>query len=207
MLSEALTSLEEVKSRLQESLRQQPEYRALLVIDQATSQLAEVFGPADLDVAVRPKSRVEDIAVSTAGAALPPYTAALDAEDVVDAAVPNVAPPPGPAAIEEPQSVVDAPPRAVAADEPASLADAPHLTPAIFRMAAVLRELATAATGAAQATDQKGSTPVSTMAPSGLLGDADADPPPMSPQEAPVAGLPAASYESPRRSRRNLAFG
>jgi hypothetical protein len=41
MLSEALTSLKEVKLRLQRELAQRPEYRALLIINRATAQLAE----------------------------------------------------------------------------------------------------------------------------------------------------------------------
>lgn len=43
MLPEVLTSLNEVKSRLQESLLQHPEYPAFLIIDRAASQLGEVL--------------------------------------------------------------------------------------------------------------------------------------------------------------------
>lgn len=43
MLSEVLTSLNEVKSRLQERLLQQPEYPALLIVDKAAFQLGEVL--------------------------------------------------------------------------------------------------------------------------------------------------------------------
>jgi hypothetical protein len=43
MLSDVLTSLNEVKSRLQERLLQQPEYPALLIVDKAAFQLGEVL--------------------------------------------------------------------------------------------------------------------------------------------------------------------
>jgi hypothetical protein len=41
MLSEALTSLKQVRLRLQCELAQRPEYRALLIINRATAQLTE----------------------------------------------------------------------------------------------------------------------------------------------------------------------
>jgi hypothetical protein len=45
MLSEVLSALKDLKSELQERLAQQPEYRALLILDRATSQLNDVLAP------------------------------------------------------------------------------------------------------------------------------------------------------------------
>lgn len=47
LLSEALGSLREAKSQLQDKLAQRPEYQALLIVDKATAQLAGVLDPAN----------------------------------------------------------------------------------------------------------------------------------------------------------------
>jgi hypothetical protein len=47
MLSEALTSLIEVKTRLQSRLSQQAEYRALQILERTISQLADILAPRD----------------------------------------------------------------------------------------------------------------------------------------------------------------
>jgi hypothetical protein len=47
MVSEALNSLTEAKLVLQRQLAQRQEYRALLVIDKATRQIAEILDPQD----------------------------------------------------------------------------------------------------------------------------------------------------------------
>jgi hypothetical protein len=49
MLSEVLSALKELRSELQDQLARQPEYRALLILDRATSQLGDVVAPIDLD--------------------------------------------------------------------------------------------------------------------------------------------------------------
>lgn len=53
MLSEVMTALKELKSELQDQLAQQPEYRALLVLDRAASQLGDVLTPANPQAFVR----------------------------------------------------------------------------------------------------------------------------------------------------------
>ena len=45
MLSEVLSALKELRSQLQDQLARQPEYRALLILDRATSQLGDVVAP------------------------------------------------------------------------------------------------------------------------------------------------------------------
>jgi hypothetical protein len=57
MLPEVLNALKELKAELQNQLAQQPEYRALLILDKATSQLGDVltpFGDRREDVAAQP---------------------------------------------------------------------------------------------------------------------------------------------------------
>ena len=51
MVSEALNSLTEAKLQLQRQLAQRQEYRALLVIDKATRQIAEILDPLHQPVA------------------------------------------------------------------------------------------------------------------------------------------------------------
>jgi hypothetical protein len=47
MVSEALNSLTEAKLQLQRQLAQRQEYRALLIVDKATRQIAEILDPLD----------------------------------------------------------------------------------------------------------------------------------------------------------------
>ena len=47
MLSEVLSALKGLKAELQERLAQQPEYRALLILDRATSQLGDTLSRGD----------------------------------------------------------------------------------------------------------------------------------------------------------------
>jgi hypothetical protein len=51
MVSEALNSLKEAKLALQRQLARRQEYRALLIVDQATRQLAEILDPICASVA------------------------------------------------------------------------------------------------------------------------------------------------------------
>jgi hypothetical protein len=51
MVSEALNSLKEAKLALQRQLGQRQEYRALLIVDRATQELAEILGPLSAPVA------------------------------------------------------------------------------------------------------------------------------------------------------------
>jgi hypothetical protein len=51
MVSEALNSLKEAKLALQRQLAQRQEYRALLIVDKATRQLAEILDPLCASVA------------------------------------------------------------------------------------------------------------------------------------------------------------
>jgi hypothetical protein len=113
MLSEALTSLENVRARLRQDLLQQPEYRALLVIDQAMSELAAFLGPCESEASPGGERRAYEALASTAALLSP-------------------APTPAPPAA--------APPRAPVRFERAP--EAAPTTPAIFKMAAALRELA-----------------------------------------------------------------
>ena len=215
MLSEALTSLEDVKSQLQQTLLQQPEYRALLVIDQAMSQLAQFLGPFDPGAAISLENRAKAAAAPNAAAieaperSYPPTRSALDiappqdsvAAASIDSAVPARAPsPPIPAAVRSQRA-----------------ADGAPSTPAIFRMAAVLRELAGVTLEAADAADRDAPAPVAAREALNQPGAADPDagrsrnnptdagdaaadertsarqtPTP----DAAVAGLPAGSHES-----------
>ncbi|WP_158814572.1 hypothetical protein [Methylocapsa sp. S129] len=95
MLSEVLTSLKEVKLQLQRQLAQQPEYRALLVVDRAAAQLAEILGPQDPPAAVPSAGAVED-APPPPAAAEPVNAVSQDEYRVQDAPVETAA------AIEEP---------------------------------------------------------------------------------------------------------
>jgi hypothetical protein len=152
MLSEALTSLEDVKSRLQQNLLQQPEYRALLVIDQAMSQLTAFLGPFDPDVAARPESRADVVAASNPAIVAAPESSnrptrdALDILQTRDGGASATAQPVVPA--REPPLAVSTAARSERGTPPASS------TPAIFRMAAVLRELAGVTLEAADAADR-----------------------------------------------------
>jgi hypothetical protein len=157
MLSEALTSLEDVKSRLQQDLLQQPEYRALLVVDHAVSQLVAFLGPFDSDSAARLENRAEAPAAAKAAVAEAPEPAPVRAraedigpsqESVAQASTDPAAPSP------EPSPVVSA------VDRPERVMEGPAPTPAIFRMAAVLRELAGLTLEAADAADRNAPAPV-----------------------------------------------
>ena len=53
MVSEALNSLKEAKLALQRQLAQRQEYRALLIVDRATQELAEILEPLSAPVAAR----------------------------------------------------------------------------------------------------------------------------------------------------------
>jgi hypothetical protein len=157
MLSEALTSLEDVKSRLQQNLLQQPEYRALLVIDQAMSQLTAFLGPFDPAVATRPESRADVVAASSPAIVAAPESSnrpARDALDIVQArdGVANATAQPVVPAREPPPAV------STAARSERATPPAPS-TPAIFRMAAVLRELAGVTLEAADAADRDAPAP------------------------------------------------
>jgi hypothetical protein len=215
MLSEALTSLEDVKSRLQQNLLQQPEYRALLVVDQAMAQLAEFLGPFDLDAAAGPENRAKGPAAPNAAARQALESSSPPARDALDIARPK-----GSVAAASAHSAVPA--RAPSPVIPAAVRseramDAPPATPAIFRMAAVLRELAGVTLEAADAADRDAPAPVAAMEALNEPGEADphaghsrdysADAGAGSADErasarqtpvphAAIAGLPAASYES-----------
>jgi hypothetical protein len=79
MVSEALNSLTEAKLQLQRQLAQRQEYRALLVIDKATRQIAEILDPLPQPVAPLQSSAKEEPA--------PPFLAAKTKD-----AAPEVAP-------------------------------------------------------------------------------------------------------------------
>jgi hypothetical protein len=140
MLSEALTSLEDVKTQLQQRLLQQPEYRALLVIDEATSQLERVLEPSG---AVHTE-RFE----GTGDFGRKAFTSVQSIHSFVAPDEPTLrgAPQPVVPLRLAPERAAPVPAQksaaARAAEETLRLVDAPAPTPAIFRMAAVLRELA-----------------------------------------------------------------
>jgi hypothetical protein len=70
LLSEALGALRESKSQLQRELAQRPEYQALLIVDQATAQLADFLDP----VGARPPPQIDG------GEADEPFEPRLDVE-------------------------------------------------------------------------------------------------------------------------------
>jgi len=76
MLSEVLTSLHEVKSRLQERLLQQPEYPALLIVDKAAFQLGEVLTLLRPQPARLAENRAADAPVAATAAVDDPAQAA-----------------------------------------------------------------------------------------------------------------------------------
>jgi hypothetical protein len=119
MLSQVLTSLQEVKSQLQNQLAQQPEYRALLILDKAVSQLGDVFTPV--------KSYLEDAPAAITDGSAKTMRSRESAE-----AAPN----PG---------VCAGAPRAVAMSEFAAAADAPPLAVESFGNVAQLSRPAHAA--------------------------------------------------------------
>ena len=71
MLSETLSSLKEIKAQLQLQLAQRPEYRALLIIDEAALQLAKALDPLNPAVATPSQSAVEKQPLLTILAAEP----------------------------------------------------------------------------------------------------------------------------------------
>lgn len=158
MLSEALTSLEDVKSRLRQNLLQQPEYRALLVVDEAASQLAELLRPFNAGSAARFETCAEAPAKPTVAAApepAPPTARATDVGRSQDSVAHMSADPA--VASREPSLAV------AAVIQPERVTEAPASTPAIFRMAAVLRELAGLTLEAADAADRNAPAPVAAM--------------------------------------------
>jgi hypothetical protein len=60
MVSEALNSLAEAKLQLQRQLAQRQEYRALLIVDKATRQIAEILDPLDQPVVPLQSSAEEE---------------------------------------------------------------------------------------------------------------------------------------------------
>jgi hypothetical protein len=198
MLWEALTSLNEVKSRLQESLLQQPEYRALLVIDHATSQLAEVLGSsgspgaeplapraADAQAAVIVKSPVRDEPVEAA----PNVARSRDRVGTV------------PAAADFEDRIAEALILPTAATEEFVDAARAAPTPAVLRMVAAQREFAGASSDIARPAERVARTSAWTIMTLNEPGATDEPPPdaggeerPASAAETPieVAGLAAA---------------
>jgi hypothetical protein len=76
MLSQALSSLEEAKLQLQRQLAQRAEYRALLIIDKATRELAEILNPSAPSVAAPVESIAEEAPPGAPLAAATPETTA-----------------------------------------------------------------------------------------------------------------------------------
>lgn len=93
MLSEVLTSLNEVKSRLQERLLQRPEYPALLIVDKAAFQLGEVLALLQPQLARLPANACAGARVAASEAPDEPAQAAADISrleyPIADAPVPT----------------------------------------------------------------------------------------------------------------------
>lgn len=69
MLPETLNALHEAKLELQRQLARRPEYRALLIVDKAASELVEVLSPSDPPLAASPEIDAGDQTSSPAVAA------------------------------------------------------------------------------------------------------------------------------------------
>ena len=78
MLSDALTSFKVVRSRLQQHLLKLPEYRALLILDEAALRLGEVLAPTNPQVAGCPQDRIGGAASPVAAVSPEPVEVATD---------------------------------------------------------------------------------------------------------------------------------
>ena len=87
MVSEALNSLTEAKLQLQRQLAQRQEYRALLVIDKATRQIAEILDPLHHPV-VPLQSSAEEEPTQAILSVAPKAAAAAQREDCIGEAAP-----------------------------------------------------------------------------------------------------------------------
>jgi hypothetical protein len=102
MLSDVLTSLREVRVRLQCQLAQRPEYRALLIVDRAAAQLTEEFHTLDsLATTHRECDATEDAPLPnliSETASEPDWSQRenTSAHALVETAAPLAAPPPPP---------------------------------------------------------------------------------------------------------------